>query len=248
MTSLRQAVSAPKTGLHVTFWDDEGKKHLPARPEHLSKKEAKLLDVHRHLHTSHALIFSPSILDFLRDVFQDDPVAFQTLYFEYGSTQGAHNDTAFVYVDPPHQFVASWIALEDIEPETGELFYYPGSHRIGDQVFAGGGKAFDPQDEHAPTYSETLGAMMAASGLSRATFVPQKCDVLFWAANLVHGGTHITKRRTRRILVTYYCPRSAIVPYARGLVRRRCGRRRAAGSSVQPEKRGEGARRSRTLN
>jgi ectoine hydroxylase-related dioxygenase (phytanoyl-CoA dioxygenase family) len=158
-------------------------------------------------------------LGFLRDVFQEDPVAFQTLYFEYGSTQGAHNDTAFVYVDPPYKFLASWIALEDIDSETGELFYYPGSHKIGDQVFANGGKMFDPKDEHAPTYSRTLDEMMAAHGLSRSTFVPRARDVLFWSADLVHGGTEITKRRTRRSLVTHYCPRSAVVPYARSLGR-----------------------------
>lgn len=175
------------------------------------------MDIHSHLPASHRLIFSPRILDFLRDVFQDDPVAFQTLYFEYGSTQGAHNDTAFVYVDPPYQFVASWIALEDIEPETGELFYYPRSNKIGDQIFATGGKAFDPKDEHAASYSKTLDEMMAAHGLERHTFVPKQRDVLFWSADLVHGGSEIIRRRTRRSLVTHYCPLRATVPYARHL-------------------------------
>jgi hypothetical protein len=82
--------------------------------------------VHYHLPSSHDLIFSPSILKFLWDLFGEAPVAFQGLYFEYGSAQGAHNDTAFVYVEPASLFAASWIALEDIKPNTGELFYYPG--------------------------------------------------------------------------------------------------------------------------
>lgn len=217
LAALYGAIETPDSGLYVTFWDAEGKKHLPAQVAYLGEREAKVLDVHHHLPASHPLIFSPAILAFLRDVFGEDPVAFQTLYFEYGSTQGAHNDTAFVYVDPPHKLVASWIALEDIEPDTGELFYYPGSQRIGDQIFANGGKAYDREDEHAHTYSRTLEEMMAAHGLARETFVPQKSDVLFWAADLVHGGTEILRRRTRRSLVTHYCPLSASVPYAKHL-------------------------------
>lgn len=38
MDRLKAAVATPKSGLYATFWDEEGKKHLPARPEHLEKK------------------------------------------------------------------------------------------------------------------------------------------------------------------------------------------------------------------
>ncbi len=33
------------------------------------------------------------------------------------------------------ELVATWIALEDVQEGTGELEYYPGSHRIKDFVF-----------------------------------------------------------------------------------------------------------------
>jgi ectoine hydroxylase-related dioxygenase (phytanoyl-CoA dioxygenase family) len=214
---LYATLARPDSPLIVTYWDQAGKHQVQAKAELLGEREAKVLDVHHHLPSSHPLIFSPTLIAFLRDVFEDDPVAFQTLYFEHGSTQGAHNDTAFVYVDPPAQFVASWIALEDIAPNTGELFYFPGSHKMGDQIFANGGKAFDPADEHADCYSAELERMAASKGLSRATFVPRQTDVLFWAADLVHGGSQIVTRRTRRSLVTHYCPLHATVPYARHL-------------------------------
>jgi ectoine hydroxylase-related dioxygenase (phytanoyl-CoA dioxygenase family) len=153
-------------------------------------------------------------MDFLWDIFGEAPVAFQSLYFEYGSAQGAHNDTAFVYVDPPSSFAASWIALEDVKPNTGELFYYPGSHNH-EQVFANGGKKFDPSDEHASRYSEILEALLEEAGMAKETFLPQKTDTLFWAADLVHGGSPYTNNLSRRSLVTHYHPISVMAPYAR---------------------------------
>ena len=59
--------------------------------------------------------------------------------------------------------------------------------------------------------------MMGAHNLPRATFIAKQADVLFWTANLIHGGEKIRRRRTRRSLVTHYCPLSATVPYARHL-------------------------------
>jgi hypothetical protein len=38
------------------------------------------------------------------------------------------------------QFAASWIALEDVQPGAGELFYYVGSHRLPDHLYAGSHK------------------------------------------------------------------------------------------------------------
>lgn len=54
-------------------------------------------------------------------------VAFQTLTFQCCLQQGIHQDTAFVRTNSPMEFMASWIALEDIQPGTGELEYYPRS-------------------------------------------------------------------------------------------------------------------------
>jgi hypothetical protein len=215
LDQLHAELIRDKPRLFSTFWSGPDKKEfLPAKAEYLSLPEAKILDVHYHLPSSHSLIFSPAIMEFLWDIFGEAPVAFQSLYFEYGSAQGAHNDTAFVYVDPPSCFAASWIALEDIKPNTGELFYYPGSHKH-EQVFANGGKKFDPFDEHASHYSQILEALLEEAGMAKKTFLPHKADTLFWASDLVHGGSPHTNNLSRRSLVTHYHPRSAMTPYAR---------------------------------
>ncbi|HZP25334.1 MAG TPA: phytanoyl-CoA dioxygenase family protein, partial [Terriglobales bacterium] len=215
LADLNAALSNPKVKFPMTYWDNTGKRFDTARHERLANPESKVLDVHVRLPSSHNLIFAPELLNFLRDIFQEEPVAFQTLYFENGSQQAAHQDTAFVYTDPPYHFVASWIALEDISPDTGELFYYPGSHKMDDLLFAGGAKALRPGDPDGPEYSANLERFVAEYGFTRTRFLPKRTDVLFWASDLVHGGEPTTRQATRRSLVTHYCPRSATVPYAK---------------------------------
>jgi ectoine hydroxylase-related dioxygenase (phytanoyl-CoA dioxygenase family) len=48
-------------------------------------------------------------------------LAFQSLYFRWGSRQDIHQDTVFVKVSSPMEMVASWVALEDIQTDSGEL-------------------------------------------------------------------------------------------------------------------------------
>ena len=215
-SDLDAALREPESRLKMTYWDASAQHHYDvARPEKLEYREAKVLDVHVKVPSSQKIVFAPKILAFLRDVFQDEPVAFQTLYFEYGSQQGAHQDTAFVYTDPAYHFVASWIALQDVVPDSGELFYYSGSQRLDDLLFADGTKALRPGDPDGVHYSKSLEQLAEEAGLKRAQFRPKRTEVLFWASDLIHGGEKMKSKSTRRSLVTHYCPRSAAVPYAR---------------------------------
>ncbi len=213
LAETHAAMADPNAGISMTYWDAQGHHHTPATPDRLGETEAKVLDLHTRLSAAQRVIFAPAIIDFLTDVFQDDAVAFQCLYFEYGSQQGCHQDTAFVYVQPPHQLVASWVALEDVVPGSGELFYYPGSQKLGDLIFAGGTKALLGGDPDADTYSTQLEQLAEKSGLQRKLLHIAKGDALMWAADLMHGGAPIQARHTRRSLVTHYCPKNAIVPY-----------------------------------
>jgi ectoine hydroxylase-related dioxygenase (phytanoyl-CoA dioxygenase family) len=160
-------------------------------------------------------IFSKRISRFLANLFEMPAVAFQTLYFHRGSEQGFHQDTAFVYVDNPLHFAASWIALEDVEEGSGELQYHPGSHRLPDEIFPESRtKALLPGDDSSKHYSRGLQRKCEEAGLEKQQFRPRKGDVLIWAADLVHGGAGIHNTSTRRSLVTHYCPEDSNPPYA----------------------------------
>src|SRR6267154_1664674 len=42
-----------------------------------------------------------------------------------------------IYIGSPMRFAASWIALEDVQPGAGELFYHVGSQRMAEHLYFG---------------------------------------------------------------------------------------------------------------
>ncbi len=198
----------------MTYWDEGGKYQGPARRDKLAAAECKVIDVHANLLPVQQAVFAPKLARFFELVMGSKALAFQTLYFEHGSEQGVHQDTAFVYVKPALEFMASWIALEDIQTGSGELLYYPGSHRLPDRLFGSPpGKALLPDDPEAAGYSAELAARCQVAGLSPQSFLPRRGDALIWAADLVHGGSARRGPLTRRSLVTHYCPLHRRPPY-----------------------------------
>lgn len=198
---------------------------LALAPE-LSLEHAKLVDVYVRSRAALELALAEPIRRFLALVFERAPLLFQSLSFERGSEQPIHQDTAYVVVVPPLSMVASWIALEDVQEGSGELAYYPGSHRLREHTFHGARNWNRERDglDAQRRYHEELVAACAAAGLERRLFRPKKGDVLFWNADLAHGGSLIRERAlTRRSLVCHYCPAGAEPYYfAYRSDRRRC--------------------------
>jgi hypothetical protein len=52
------------------------------------------------------LFTTPSLIRFLRLIFDADPLLFQSLNFDQGSQQGLHQDTAYVVVNRPMELAA----------------------------------------------------------------------------------------------------------------------------------------------
>ncbi len=155
---------------------------------------------------------SACCLMFLVELF-DVRTAFQSLHFEGGSNLVTmHQDTAYVVVDEqPLHLVASWIALEDVQPGSGELVYFAGGHRLPDFPYGGGAaKHFDftrDGNEAHVAHLRYLAEEVAQQGYERHSFLPKKGDVLIYHADLPHGDAQITQPDlTRRSLVTHYCP------------------------------------------
>jgi phytanoyl-CoA hydroxylase len=190
--------------------------HSPAELEYrplaagLDTERARVVDVYVHYESARRALFSPAIVEFLSAVFDDRILLFQSLTFERGSQQPLHQDTAFVVVDSPLELAASWIALEDIHPGSGELTYLEGSHRLPEYLFSGRYKHWNPkrdgQDQH-DEWERLMHENAQRLGLERRTFLPRKGDVLIWAADLAHGGSEVADLSlTRRSLVGHYCP------------------------------------------
>ena len=198
----------------ASFYRGHDKFYELAAPEYKTEREAKLLDFHMVSESARNIIFSDPLRRYLELIFESPAVAFQSLEFEKGSQQGIHSDIAFVRVDAPRQFAASWIALEDVVDGSGELEYYPGSQKLPDYPFVSGSVWADPSISH---YTKNLHAIAEFAGLEKERFMAKRGDILIWTAGLYHGGAPLTDpNSTRRSLVTHYCPLGRVPPYMVG--------------------------------
>ncbi|MGH7101015.1 MAG: phytanoyl-CoA dioxygenase family protein [Acetobacteraceae bacterium] len=174
----------------------------------------KLLDAFAYSAAARAAISAPPVMEFLHTIFDDKPQAFQSLTFWHGSEQPMHKDTAYVRVDGnPLALAATWLALEDIEPGTGGLQYFVGSHRAPDYRFGGISKWMNTADaDYGSEHDRFLASLHEDAhkyNHTKTSFLGRKGDVLVWHADLAHGGSAVTKPdRTRLSLVTHFCPAS----------------------------------------
>jgi phytanoyl-CoA hydroxylase len=165
----------------------------------------RLMDFHNSSVAGKQIALHPGIVSFLGHVFRSQVVAMQTLTFLRGTEQPAHQDYAYVVADIPSHLAASWVALEDVHPDAGPLFYWPGSHTIP-RFDWGNGPFLTPSSTRDETsFRDHIEAACAARGLQRREFLPRKGDVFLWHAALAHGGAPvIDPDRTRKSLVTHY--------------------------------------------
>ncbi|MCB9831124.1 MAG: phytanoyl-CoA dioxygenase family protein [Planctomycetes bacterium] len=205
-TELDELWAAPPEDLVVECARDGRFVFETMKPGHRALRH-KLLDVHTRSARARDLIFSPALLGFLEKLFERPAMAFQTLLFERGTGQGMHQDTAFVGLSSPMEFVGVWIALEDVVPGSGELRYYEGSHEIEEYLWLGRSKVkpFGYMDEEE--FFRWVVDRSEERGLAMRPFLARRGDVLVWHADLVHGGApDPDPKLTRRSLVSHLCP------------------------------------------
>ena len=129
-----------------------------------------------------------------------------SINFMYGSSQKVHQDLAVFHIRPRNYLIGAWLACEDIDPDSGPLEYYPGSHQ------APWYPEFNnyPQtnlrtasDEHYDGYHAFLAE--EAKKYERRVFLARKGQVFLWHALLFHGGSGINRvGRTRKSFVVHY--------------------------------------------
>lgn len=123
-----------------------------------------------------------------------------------------HQDT---YLNPPHvgdYYVAIWIALETIHPDSGPFQIVRGSHRwpvvTQEKILA----VLSPEerDHRWPKYSERILTPLFEQEIEKRnaeviTYLPERGDVLFWHGRLVHRGSEPnTVGMPRKSLIAHY--------------------------------------------
>jgi len=201
--------------IHAEWYEGADYHFAPVEARHRDMN-VKVHDLYAHFESVRRVAFAEAVVAFLRELFDEDALAFQSLSFRFGSEQPMHQDTAYVAVEDPLRFVGVWIALEDIAPGSGELLYYPGSHRFDDFLWDGEHKRMPQGHADHERYLESLHRQAALRGIEATRLLPRKGDAMVWHAELAHGGA---PRRdpslTRRSLVTHFCPLSTDPGYFR---------------------------------
>jgi hypothetical protein len=163
-----------------------------------------------------ALLRHPVLTNFATMVLGREAIPFQTILSHAGSEQAAHSDSIHMTTYPLGYLAACWIAMEDIDPDCGPLVYYPGTHRLPylfsrdvgitpDDFRTGGYGAY------LERYEPAVQQIIENASAEPHYFLPRKGDVLFWHANLLHGGSaRRNMALSRKALVNHYYAQGCI--------------------------------------
>ncbi len=170
----------------------------------------RALNPHFHVPEVDALLHDGAVVELVSMLLGVQALPFQTIAGHKGSEQRAHSDAIHMTTYPLGYLAASWIAFEDIAPDSGPLVYYPGSHRLP-YVFAGhvgiSPEAFRERGylEYHERYEPRIAELLQEHGLQPFFFGARKGDVLLWHGNLIHGGSPRERMgSSRRALVCHY--------------------------------------------
>ncbi|GAC1337392.1 MAG: hypothetical protein NVSMB29_01680 [Candidatus Dormibacteria bacterium] len=167
----------------------------------------KINDIYLHDSAVRQVALSAQVGDLLAHLLDDVPVMCNTLNLPRGSQQADHLDTLFMTPQTPDKLVATWMALEDVHPDSGPLRYYPGSSHIPTFRFADGG--LHVRNEEMDAWSEYMATEVDRRGLQEVRFQAKRGDLFIWHAWLLHGGSRIEDPvRTRNSLVTHFWART----------------------------------------
>jgi hypothetical protein len=121
-----------------------------------------------------------------------------------------HQDT---YLNPSHvgpYYVAVWMALDDVKPDSGPFQFVAGSHRWMEVTRERMEPHLDIRDPLWPKHSERLLTPLFEQEIERrdapvVDYLPRRGDVLFWHSRLLHRGSRPTNPDAqRRALIAHY--------------------------------------------
>jgi len=172
--------------------------------------------LHMHYESIRSIWLHPRVLRTLALLFQAQPMPCQTLTFVFGSQQDAHQDTVHLTPFPAGYMCGVWVALEDVQPDSGELVVFPGSHRLERvrMVEVGCPKVENDWTHFGGTVAARWRQMIADGGFEPLTYRPKAGDVLIWHENLMHrGSVRIDKSLSRRSVVSHAFAEGSIAYY-----------------------------------
>jgi phytanoyl-CoA dioxygenase PhyH len=166
----------------------------------------RLLNVHFYVPAMDEMLHEPRMSHLMSVLLGAKVKPFQTIIGHKSSQQLEHSDSIHMTTYPGGYLAATWVAYEDIDPKSGPLIYYPGSHKLPYLLSEDVGMAPEAgASAYGTHYEPAVQRVIAEHGLKAERFMAQKGDVLLWHANLLHGGTRVEDSKlTRKALVCHF--------------------------------------------
>lgn len=179
------------------------------------KFPGRLLDPHLKIPQIRELLWRPEILRITNLLFGRETVPFQTIIGHKSSQQLPHSDAIHMTTYPLGFLLAAWIAFEDVHADSGPLVYYPKSHKLLPSLLSAD-VGIEMMEFKASSsiynerYERRVKQYLDDLDLRPVPFCARKGDVLFWHANLVHGGLRRNDlKHSRKALVCHYFAKGA---------------------------------------
>jgi hypothetical protein len=151
----------------------------------------------------------------LEQLYGVEMIPCQSLVYKYGSQQGVHSDFVHLTAYPQNLMCGVWVALEDVQVGSGELLFYPGSHKEKRLLMSDFGLDKVINNDYsklADTFIRTWSEKSLNYPVESAFL--KKGDVLVWDGNLLHAGSNrLDFLKTRRSVVFHYFGRGAVCYY-----------------------------------
>ncbi len=173
-----------------------------------------------HVPEMRDLALYPPLMAQLKELIGEDMMLHLCLTGWVSSQRGWHQDD---YLNPGFVnswYIAVWIALGDIHPDSGPFEYVPGSHRWpllrGEKVrhhlteaeltHKAPGTGTNHWEKFAERFvNPAIDAEIAAWGRPIVPFLAKRGDVLIWHGRLIHRGSPPrVQGMERRSLITHY--------------------------------------------
>ncbi|NOU98174.1 phytanoyl-CoA dioxygenase family protein [Paenibacillus sp. LMG 31456] len=165
------------------------------------KRYPRVMQPHRFNETALKYMLHEPVLQVLKDLFEENPLAAQTMFYYKppGSRgQALHQDNFYLKVEPGN-CIAAWMAVDSADEENGGLLVVPrtNEHEIVCPELADDTESFTKHLVKVPQGNTIVPAVM------------KKGDVLFFNGNLIHGSyRNKSKDRFRRAFICHYAGES----------------------------------------
>jgi ectoine hydroxylase-related dioxygenase (phytanoyl-CoA dioxygenase family) len=169
----------------------------------------RIVELWKKSESAKALALNVEILKLLEIFYQSIPTPFSTINFVKSTEQPLHSDYVHFASKPDGYLAGVWVALQDINPNSGPLSIVPKSHALpivtNRSLNLKTPKTTKEVKANYTVYENYLIQDLSKRNMKAVAPILRKGEALIWAANLAHGATkQIDSSLTRYSQVTHY--------------------------------------------